>query len=170
MGAVRYVDSIQCCHRLFFNSRPSVRQSTQLRILAGVLSPNRGEVLKSPSNLRIAFLRQEFLDELELTRTLKEELLSACVEEQTVLSAISDCEKMIEQSVDDPDGMEAAINRLQDLQDHATALGAYHVDSKIQKVLDSMGFSPDEEDHLVGSFSGGWKMRIGLAKILCTDP
>lgn len=105
-----------------------------------------------------------------LTGTLKEELLSACVEEQPVLEQVLACEKEIEESVDDTDRMDEAINRSQELEDHATSLGAYSLESKIQKIMDSMGFSPDEEDHRVGSFSGGWKMRIGLAKILCTDP
>ena len=56
------------------------------------------------------------------------------------------------------------------LQDEAISRGVYSLDSKVDKVMDSMGFSVMDQSALVKTFSGGWKMRIGLAKILLKDP
>jgi ATP-binding cassette subfamily F protein 3 len=50
-------------------------KTTQLRVMYGELEPTSGEVVKSSNDLRISFLRQEFVDELVLSRTLKEELM-----------------------------------------------------------------------------------------------
>lgn len=120
--------------------------------------------------MRVAFLRQEFMDELVMTRTLKEELLASFTDEQEVLRSIEQCENDLAQATDDPDKMQDILNRLQSLQEEAIAMGAYALDAKILKALDAMGFSTDDLNTKVESFSGGWKMRIGLAKILCLDP
>jgi hypothetical protein len=66
-------------------------QTTQLRILAGEVEPTTGDVVKSSRNLRVAFLRQEFVDELVETNTLREELYTAFQEERDLLKAISVC-------------------------------------------------------------------------------
>lgn len=64
-------------------------QTTQLRILAGEVEPTTGDVVKSSRNLRVAFLRQEFVDELVETNTLREELYTAFQEERELLKAIA---------------------------------------------------------------------------------
>jgi ATP-binding cassette, subfamily F, member 3 len=148
----------------------TVSQTTQLRILAGEIEPTTGEIVKSSRNLRMAFLRQEFIDELVPTRTLRDELYSAFEEERQLLRDIADCEEEVGRTTDDPAKMEEVLNRLQKLQDQAISKGVYALDSKVEKVMDSTGFSTSDADALVKSFSGGWKMRIGLAKILLKDP
>jgi ATPase subunit of ABC transporter with duplicated ATPase domains len=60
-------------------------KSTQLKILSGEIEPTTGDVIKSSPNLRIAFLRQEFIDQLNLQNSLRQELLSSFVEEQQIL-------------------------------------------------------------------------------------
>lgn len=62
-----------------------------------------GEVIKSSKNVKIALLRQEFVDELVLTRTLKEEFLSVFKEEQAVLARLSELEKALEGATNDPE-------------------------------------------------------------------
>ena len=56
------------------------------------------------------------------------------------------------------------------LQSLAEDKDAFNLDSKVSKVMDLMGFSSSEGSALVSSFSGGWKMRIGLGKVLLKDP
>ena len=124
----------------------------------------------SSRNLRVAFLRQEFIDELVVTRPLREELLSAFKDELKILDDISACEAEVANTVDDPEKMGEVLNRMQALQDQAISRGLYSLDSKVDKVMDSMGFAPSDGSALVSTFSGGWKMRIGLAKILLKDP
>ena len=59
---------------------------------------------------------------------------------------------------------------MQELQNKAEEKGIYALESRVTKVMDLMGFVEDEADDLVSSFSGGWKMRIGLGKVLLQDP
>ena len=66
--------------------------------------------------------------------------------------------------------MQAAIESLSDAQSDADRLDAYNLEGKVDRVLDQMGFGTADAHAKVGSFSGGWKMRIGLGKILLQDP
>lgn len=152
------------------NMVPVLLQSTLLKILNGEIECTYGDVIKSSPNLRVAFLRQEFVDQLNMSRTLREELLASFVEERQLLADIASCEQEVERTVDDPQQMEVVLNRLQKLQDSAISKGVYALDSKVDKIMDQTGFAPEDGHALVSSFSGGWKMRIGLAKILLLDP
>jgi hypothetical protein len=60
--------------------------------------------------------------------------------------------------------------QLQELEKVARETGAYNLEVKVKKIMNSMGFDENEENKLVSAFSGGWKMRIGIAKVLCSDP
>ncbi len=145
-------------------------QSTQLKILAGELEPNTGSVVTSSTNLRVAFLRQEFIESIVLSRTLKEELLASFTEELRILADIAQCEAELATTTHDPQRMDAVLEELNDLQDLAAQRQCYNLEPRVLKVMDSMGFSVQDGGALVSSFSGGWKMRIGLAKILLLDP
>lgn len=147
-------------------------KTTQLRILAGEMEPTVGDVVKSSKDLRVAMLRQEFVDELVRERTLKEEFMSVFNQENQILQDIRDSEKELENMGDsgDQDKMQEILDRMQRLQAKADAKDVYALESKTKKVMDLMGFTDDEGDDLVASFSGGWKMRIGLGKVLLKDP
>lgn len=145
-------------------------QSTMLKVLAGEIEPTTGDILKSSSSLRIAYLQQEFTETIVMTRTLKEELLASFVEEHRILEAIEQCEADLARTTDCPDAMDEVLTKLQQLQDLAIDKQCYSLEPRVLKVMDSMGFSPQDGSALVGTFSGGWKMRIGLAKILLLDP
>ena len=79
-------------------------------------------------------------------------------------------DKVLEEAGSDADKMQAALDRMQELQNMADAKGVNQLTSKVEKIMDLMGFSVEEGENLVASFSGGWKMRIGLGKILLTEP
>ena len=145
-------------------------KTTSLKILSGDIEATFGEVVKSSKNLRVAFLRQEFIDELEMERSLRDELFTSFVEEQALLKEIEETEAAIAKTTDNPDEMDKVLNRLQELQDKALSRGVYSLEAKVDKVMQSMGFDTEDGLSKVGSFSGGWKMRIGLAKILLKDP
>merc|ERR1719506_130014 len=87
-----------------------------------------------------------------------------------MLKEIEACEGEIANTTDDPEAMERALNRLAELQAEANTKGVYALDSKVEKIMDQCGFSSADADLPVKSFSGGWKMRIGLAKILLKEP
>jgi ATP-binding cassette subfamily F protein 3 len=64
--------------------------------------------------------------------------------------------------------MQDILDEMQQLQNKAENKGVYALESKCKKVMDLMGFTDDEGEDLVASFSGGWKMRIGLGKGIAT--
>lgn len=146
-------------------------KTTQLRIMSGELEPTTGDVVKSKSDLRVAMLRQEFVDELIPDRTLMEEFMSVFEEENQILLDLREAEAQLEKmTVDDADEMQKVLDRMQKLQSQAEAKDVYALESRAKKVMNVMGFEDDEEDYLVAMFSGGWKMRIGLGKVLLKDP
>jgi ATPase subunit of ABC transporter with duplicated ATPase domains len=146
-------------------------KTTQLRILAGELEPTTGDVVKSSSDLRVAMLRQEFVDELVKTRTLKEEFMSVFEQENAILQDLRSAEKELEaMGPDDADKMQEILDKMQNLQNKAENKGVYALEARVKKIMDLMGFTDDEGDDLVASFSGGWKMRIGLGKVLLKEP
>ena len=146
-------------------------KTTQLRILAGEMEPTAGDVVKSKKDLRVSTLRQEFVDELIPERTLKEEFLSVFEEENQILADLKSSEEELEKmDSTDTDAMQAVLDKMQDLQAKADAKDVYALESKTKKIMDLMGFTSEEGDSLVRMFSGGWKMRIGLGKVLLKDP
>jgi len=146
-------------------------KTTMVKILAGDMEPTSGDVIKSSASLRIAFLRQEFAEELDRTRTLREEFTSVFSEALGTLAKLEETEKRLESAdASDAEGMQALLDEMQTLQRECDRLEAGKVTGKVDKVLDQMGFVREEAEALVASFSGGWKMRIGLGKILLQDP
>ncbi|KVH92199.1 AAA+ ATPase domain-containing protein, partial [Cynara cardunculus var. scolymus] len=143
-------------------------KTTQLRIIAGMEDPDSGNIVKAKPNMRISFLSQEF--EVSLTRTVREEFLNAFKEEMEISNRLEKVQKAIEGSVDDLELMGRLLDEFDLLQRRAQAVNLDIVDVKINKLMPELGFSPEDADRLVASFSGGWQMRMSLGKILLQDP
>jgi len=146
-------------------------KTTQLKIMNGEMEPTTGDVVKSKKDLRVAMLRQEFVDELVPDRTLLEEFMSVFEEENKILEDLREAENQLEKMTgDDADAMQEVLDRMQKLQANAENKDVYALESRAQKTMNLMGFEDEEQDYLVAMFSGGWKMRIGLGKVLLKDP
>jgi len=162
---------VQSGERIGLVGKNGAGKTTQLRIMAGELESTTGDVVKSSGDLRTAMLRQEFVDELIKERTLKEEFMSVFTEENQIVQDLKDAESQLESMSDaDPEAMQEILDRMQELQQKAEDKDVYVLESKVKKTMNLMGFNDDEADDLVASFSGGWKMRIGLGKVLLKDP
>ena len=72
-------------------------KTTQLRIMSGDMEPTTGDVVKSKLDLRVAMLRQDFVDELVPDQTLMEEFMSVFQEETQILTDLRDAETQLEQ-------------------------------------------------------------------------
>ena len=72
----------------------------------------------------------------------------------------------LETATDDMDLMARLLDELDRLQQRAEASDLYNIDVNINKMMPELGFSMEDADQLVASFSGGWQMRIALGKIL----
>ncbi|KZV53738.1 ABC transporter F family member 5-like [Dorcoceras hygrometricum] len=143
-------------------------KTTQMRIISGLEQPDSGNVIKVKSNMKIAFLNQDF--EVLSTGTVKDEFLSAFKEEMEVPGRFEKVQKAIEKSVDDLELMRRPLDEFDLLQRKAQAVDLDEVDVKINKLMPELGFGPEDADRLVTSFSGGWQMRMSLGKILLQDP
>ncbi|KAJ4952102.1 hypothetical protein NE237_028934 [Protea cynaroides] len=143
-------------------------KTTQLRIIAGQEEPDSGNVIKAKSNMKIAFLTQEF--EVSPRRTVKEEFTSAFEEEMEIAGRIEKVQKALESSVEDLTLMGRLLDELDLLQRRAQAVDLDVVQVKINKMMPELGFSPEDSDRLVASFSSGWQMRMSLGKILLQEP
>ncbi len=68
------------------------------------------------------------------------------------------------------DAMEALLEEYGEAQTKFESLGGYNLEARAQEILTGLGFPPDEHDRMVESYSGGWKMRVALGKILALNP
>jgi len=144
-------------------------KSTQMKIIAGLEEPSSGAVVKQ-GEPRIAYLQQEF--DVDLARTVREELFQAFGEAAEVLMRQHAVEHAMasEQAASDPDHLDALIHELGQLHSRFEALHGYELDARIDKLLPTIGFTPEGAEQLVSDYSGGWQMRIALGKILLQEP
>ena len=144
-------------------------KSTQMKIIAGLEEASSGLVVKQ-GEPRIAYLQQEF--DVDPQRSVREELFQAFGEAAEVLLRKHQVELAMasEQAATDPDHLDGLIHELGRLHSRFEALHGYELDARIDKLLPTIGFTPEGAEQLVGDFSGGWQMRIALGKILLQEP
>ncbi|MED5384794.1 MAG: ABC-F family ATP-binding cassette domain-containing protein, partial [Cyanobacteriota bacterium] len=144
-------------------------KSTQLRLIAGQEEPSSGQVVRQ-GDPRIAYLQQEF--DVDLDRTVRQELFQAFGEAADVLNRQRQVEEEMagEQASSDPDHLDALIQDLGQLQNRFESLHGYELEARIDKLLPTIGFTPEAAERPVRDYSGGWQMRIALGKILLQDP
>ncbi len=144
-------------------------KSTQMRIIAGLEEPSGGQVVKQ-GDPRIVYLQQEF--DVDVRRTVRQELFQAFGEAAAVLNRQREVEEAMasERAAEDPDHLDELIHELGRLHSRFEGLHGYELDARIDKLLPSIGFTPEGAELLVGDYSGGWQMRIALGKILLQEP
>ncbi|QCH15932.1 ABC-F family ATP-binding cassette domain-containing protein [Synechococcus sp. CB0101] len=144
-------------------------KSTQMRIIAGMEEPSSGQVVKQ-GDPRIVYLQQEF--DVDVRRTVRQELFQAFGEAAEVLNRQREVEEEMgsEKAAEDPDHLDELIHELGSLQSRFESLHGYELDARIDKLLPTIGFTPEGAEQLVGDYSGGWQMRIALGKVLLQEP
>jgi ATP-binding cassette, subfamily F, member 3 len=140
-------------------------KSTQLKIIAGKTEPTSGEIIR-PASLHIAYLSQEF--EVDNSRTVKEELWQAFGAANEAHAALDEVHRQLE--VATPEELDKILHKMDKLQRQYEGLNGYALEAEIDKILPEMGFESEDGDRLVSAFSGGWQMRMSLAKILLQSP
>ena len=140
-------------------------KSTQLKIIMGETEPTAGKIVKQ-SSLRIAYLSQEF--DVDQTRTVQDEMWRAFGEANNVHEALSKVLNAMESA--DPDELDKLLGKMDKLQRQFEGLDGYGIEAKIGKILPDMGFDLADADRLVSEFSGGWQMRMNLAKVILQEP
>jgi ATP-binding cassette subfamily F protein 3 len=140
-------------------------KSTQLKIIMGEVEPTAGEIIR-PTSLHIGYLTQEF--EVDPRRTVREEFWTVFQEANQIHHQLIEIPQRMEKA--DPEELDRLIHQLDRLQRQFEGLDGYGLEARIEKILPEMGFTVDDGDRLVSSFSGGWQMRMSLGKILLQTP
>ena len=139
-------------------------KSTFLKLLAGENSPTVGS-MSLEKNASIGYLPQEL--EVENHRTVLEETYQAFPEILKNQSRQEEVSELLNIRTDyESDDYQVLIQELSDLGSAFEVLGGYQYKAQSEKILAGLGFTTRDFDQLTGTFSGGWRMRIELAKIL----
>ena len=140
-------------------------KSTLLKVAAGLEEPDGGRVLV-PSGLVVGYLSQDA--GVQPGRSLHDEVLSAVSD----LLAIEDTLRSLEHEMAsaDDDQLQALVARHAELQEQFERRGGYAIEAEIGRVLAGLGFSEDDRSRQTQEFSGGWQMRIALARLLLGRP
>jgi len=138
-------------------------KSTLLRLIAGDDIPDSGQAGHRGGNL--GFLRQEV--DIQGTNTLQKEMWAAF---PNVESIEQELERLAKQIAEGSSDLDQLISRQAELFEHFESLDGYRIDKRIGRVLAGLGFATNDSDRPCSDFSGGWRMRIALAKVLVHRP
>src|SRR5437016_762369 len=128
-------------------------KTTLFRIITGHVEATSGQVVKKPG-LKIAYLTQEF--DVIPGNTVHDELLRAFDDLNQIHVHLHETQIALETAIEEE--LSKLLNRLDRLQREFEQKGGYDVDRQIEKLLPTIGFSPQDADRLVSTFSGGWQM------------
>jgi len=142
-------------------------KTTLLKMLAGFEEPDSGIVAK-PADLTIGYLPQDGLT--HRGRTVFEEASSAFQPLLDMKAEMHDIEHKLADASIPQDAHDAMLSRYAELQDRFRLDDGYSMDLRIATVLRGLGFSPEDSERPCETFSGGWQMRIALAKLLLGRP
>ena len=143
-------------------------KSTLLKIIAGVGQPTSGNV-SGPKDAVIAYLPQHLLTQDHLT--VFEETSKAFEEVYQMRDELEDLNKQLEIRTDyETDDYMKVIERVSELSEKFYSIEETNYDAEVEKVLKGLGFLRSDFTRPTSEFSGGWRMRIELAKILLKKP
>nr|MDJ0645350.1 ABC-F family ATP-binding cassette domain-containing protein [Flavobacteriaceae bacterium] len=139
-------------------------KSTLLRVIAKEQEIDAG-TLALEKNVRIGFLKQDL--DFEFGRTVLEEAYEAFTEIKGIEKKLEEVNGQLAERTDyESESYNQLIIDLNDLTHQYEVLGGYNYQGDTEKILQGLGFKRDDFDRLTDTFSGGWRMRIELAKLL----
>ena len=154
--------------RIALMGKNGAGKSTLLKILAGVREPTRGKV-SAPKDTVIAYLPQHLMT--EDGRTVFEETPQAFVHLHEMEAEIAALNKELETRTDyESDSYMELIERVSTLSEKFYSIEEINYDADIEKTLLGLGFTREDFNRQTSEFSGGWRMRIELAKLLLKKP
>ncbi len=154
--------------RIALMGKNGAGKSTLLKILAGVREPTRGKV-SAPKDTVIAYLPQHLMT--EDGRTVFEETAQAFAHLHEMEAEIAALNKELETRTDyESDSYMELIERVLTLSEKFYSIEEINYDADIEKTLLGLGFTREDFNRQTSEFSGGWRMRIELAKLLLKKP
>ena len=154
--------------RIALMGKNGAGKSTLLKILAGVREPTRGKV-SAPKDTVIAYLPQHLMT--EDGRTVFEETAQAFAHLHEMEAEIAALNKELETRTDyESDSYMELIERVSTLSEKFYSIEEINYDADIEKTLLGLGFTREDFNRQTSEFSGGWRMRIELTKLLLKKP
>ena len=143
-------------------------KSTMLKILCGMQKPTSG-VVSVPNDTTIGYLPQVM--KLSDDTTVKEETRKAFADKTKIEERLKKMEQEMAERTDyESEGYAELVERFTTEHERYMMMGGENYEAEIERTLTGLGFSRDDFEHPTREFSGGWRMRIELAKILLRRP
>jgi ATP-binding cassette, subfamily F, member 3 len=142
-------------------------KTTVFRLLAGEQEPDSGRVVRV-GKPKIGYFSQN-IEEMR-GRTALQEVIASVGNAELIQNRLKELEAKLSDPELDPDEMEKVLAEYGEKQSAFEAMGGYDLESRAAAILTGLGIGPDDYNRPTESFSGGWKMRIALAKILALQP
>ncbi|MBP7184514.1 MAG: ABC-F family ATP-binding cassette domain-containing protein [Saprospiraceae bacterium] len=148
--------------------RNGAGKSTILKIMSGELTPDKGNIVK-PHTSSIGYLHQEM--EIKAGKTVKEEALTAFDELKLIEQNLDKLHQEISDRTDyETESYHELLVEASDLQERFLIIGGQTMEADAMKILKGLGFKDSDMDRQTTEFSGGWRMRVELAKMLLQRP
>lgn len=154
--------------RIGLTGRNGAGKSTLLKIFAGIQKPDSGSI-SVPKGLTIGYLPQEMQHKEDAE--IFEEAKSALAEFNEVTNKLDQLnDELVTRTDYESEEFGEILNLISDLNERLNMIGAGNVDEDVERVLFGLGFERTDLTRKMSEFSGGWKMRVELAKILLQRP
>ncbi len=154
-------------HRVGLVGPNGAGKTTLLKVIAGDQRVDSGTITRE--GVSIGYLEQD-VQELPEDRTVREEALRAFEEVLALEEQEQEISRELEAIDHESDRHEKLLNRLHRVQERLDAQDAHRIRPRTEATLTGLGFAPDELDRPLRTFSGGWRMRAALARLLLKQP
>lgn len=141
-------------------------KTTLFRIITGQENVDTGSIAK-PERVVIGYFAQDIED--MRGRSVRDEVKGAAGRLADLQKEMADLEAQLSEEMDE-NTMTATLERYGLVQSEFERLGGYDLDARVEEILTGLGIAPQDQSRDTGTFSGGWKMRIALAKMLILNP
>ncbi len=141
-------------------------KTTLFRMITGEENPDEGDV-SVPKKLSIGYFRQD-IEEMS-GRSVLDEAIAGSGRVGNLHHEL----EALQQALEDParaDEMDKVLERFGEVQEEYDHLGGYALEAKTREILHGLGFDDERVDGDVGALSGGWKMRVAMARVLLGEP
>ncbi|MCF2620830.1 ABC-F family ATP-binding cassette domain-containing protein [Collinsella tanakaei] len=142
-------------------------KTTMLKIIMGIDSADAGTVTYA-KDVNVGYLEQE--TKLASDKAIIDEVMDAAVEIKRFGARAEELQAAIAQATGDEPDFEAMLAEYGHVQDRFERLGGYELESNTRQILSGLGFAPRDFQRPCSEFSGGWQMRIALAKLFLRRP